>query len=415
MRLRICLLAVLICAMCLSGCVFPLQRVSPDPLILESDAPEDSDSAVYTLPDLEPAPASSENSSSSSSASLSEISEPKLAVFWYAMADAHVFDLREAFHPVLDASEIPYREYDAENDRYRQLDQVSEAVSGGWNVLAIQMVSGDAKAMDEIIDAAGGCPVIFFDRTPEPEQFSSASGAPGNCCMIHTDPAEAGRVQGRMIGEFLISHFTAADLNQDGQIRYTFLVGDVDDLDALVLTHSALEEANALLAENGYRELSYLDEDNSIGFQADPSGTWSSDAGHSLILSDLSYYNYANSNMIELIAANNDDMALGALTALQSAWCNLGDGNVVTIPLFGLGASAAARSAVNLGQMTGTVDLNAAGYAEAVLSAVHGLTDGVTPESVFSELSAASEEFTCAAGTPRILNVVPRAVLAPGL
>ena len=411
MKLHFRLLAVLVLTLFLSGCIFPVQHVSPDPRIHGSDLSDSSDAAVYTLPDAEPtsAPALESDISSGTPAG---ITEPKLAIFWYAMADAHVFELRNAFSPELDASGIPYREYDAENDRYRQLDQIREAVRGGWNILAVQLVSEDPGITQEIIDAADGCPVLFFDRTPKTGLFSSlSSDQKKNVCIICTDPMEAGRVQGQMIGEYLTAHFTTADLNQDGRIRYTFLVGDANDPVALALTHAALDTANAILAEEGYRALEYLDEENTIGFQADPNGTWSSDAGTSLILSDLSYYNYTNSNMIELIAANNDDMALGALTALQSAWCNLGDGTSVTIPLFGLGASSSARSAVNLGQMTGTVDGNATGYAQAVLAAVSGLSEGHTPESIFSQLSASSADFSSEADTPSVLFVSPRAVL----
>ena len=409
MKLRFRLLAVLIFTLFLSGCIFPLQHASSDPTAHGSGFSNSSDSAVYTLPDVDPAPAQARESDLSSAGAPAEMAEPKLAVFWYAMADAHVFDLREAFRPELDASGIPYREYDAENDRYRQLDQVREAVSGGWNILAVQLVRTDPESAREIVEAAAGCPVLFFDRAPGIDLLSSLSPAEKkSVSIICTDPIEAGRVQGRMIGEYLTAHFSTADLNQDGQIRYTFLVGDANDPLALALTQAALDTANAILAADGYRALAYLDEENTIGFQADPNGAWSSDAGNSLILSDLGYYNYANSNLIELIAANNDDMALGALTALQSAWCNLGDGTSVTIPLFGLGASSAARSAVSLGQMTGTVDGNAAGYAEAVLAAVDGLIEGETPESIFSQLSASSSEFACEADMPSVLFVSPR-------
>ncbi|HCG59867.1 MAG TPA: LacI family transcriptional regulator, partial [Lachnospiraceae bacterium] len=107
-----------------------------------------------------------------------------------------------------------------------------------------------------------------------------------------------------MIGDYLTAHFSVTDLNQDGQIRYTFLTGDRNDSSALTLTQRSLDSANAALAGEGYRSLVYLDEEDTLGFQADPAGAWSSDAGTALIRSDLEFYNYANGNMIELIAAN---------------------------------------------------------------------------------------------------------------
>ena len=183
------------------------------------------------------------------------IDNPKLAVFWYAMADAQVFSFREQFGPVLEASGLPFREFDAENDRYRQLDQIRDAVSGGWNLLAVQLVDDRSTAeAEEIMELASGCPVIFFDRMPDSTLFADVlpAGCP-NVGLVCTSPAELGSVQGKMIGNYLIDHFGTADLNQDGQIRYTFLVGDRYDPAALTLTQLALDSANAVLAGEGYR------------------------------------------------------------------------------------------------------------------------------------------------------------------
>ena len=116
--------------------------------------------------------------------------------------------------------------------------------------------------------------------------------------------------------------------------------------------------------------------------------------------------------MIELVAANNDDMALGALTALQAARCNLGDGLCATIPLFGIGASPAARTAVSLGQMTGTVDRNIAAYAEAVLASLRGLAAGQSAAAAFSELAESSDNYSLPDSDVPILYVRPLPVLS---
>ena len=412
--LLLCLSLMLLC-----GCVFPLQHVSPDP---EPASNTPASGAVFNPSDFAiPAPASEEAPDPAAEAVLQPesqsapvvINDPKLAVFWYAMADAQVFSFREQFGPVLEASGLPFREFDAENDRYRQLDQIRDAVSGGWNLLAVQLVDDRSTAeAEEILELAAGCPVIFFDRMPDSTLLADVLPARrSNVGLICTSPAELGSVQGKMIGDYLIDHFGTADLNQDGRIRYTFLVGDRYDPAALTLTQLALDSANAVLTGEGYRSLAYLDEEDTIGFQADPDGAWSSDAATALIRSDLEFYNYANANMIELVAANNDDMALGALTALQASRCNLGDEVSVTIPLFGIGASPAACTAVSLGQMTGTVSRNMSGYADAVLASIRGLAAGQAAISVFSDLAASSDDFSVPGGDVPILYVRPLPVL----
>ena len=398
----LCLSTLLLC-----GCVFPLQHVSPDPdpalSLRVSGSP--SDSADFAIPSPDSASGSDAAGAlarQQAPAGLPVIDDPKLAVFWYAMADAEVFAFREQFGPLLEDSGLPFREFDAENDRYRQLDQIRDAVSSGWNLLAVPLVQ-------EILALAAGTPVLFFDRAPDSALFADLLPAGrSDVGFICTSPAELGSVQGQMIGDYLISHFSSADLDQNGEIRYTFLVRDRYDPDTLTLTQLALNAANTVLAGEGYRLLAFLDEEDSFGFQAAPDGVGSSEAANALIRSDIESYNYANGNMIELVAAGSDDMALGALTALQAARCNLGDGLCATIPLFGIGASVAARTAVSLGQMTGTVDRNASGYAEAVLSSVRALAAGQSASEAFSALAGSSEYFSYAEGLLPVLRVLPR-------
>ena len=423
MKKRSFCLFLILALFLLCGCVFPLQRVSPDPTPAPTPEPTPTptpsptpspssgfDPSDFAIPapgfELEEDDAAAQPAES---ASLSPLAEPKLAVFWYAMADAQVFALREQFGPALEGSGLPYREFDAENDRSRQQDQVRDAVNDGWNILAVQLVQEDSlEEAEEIVRLAAGCPVLFFDRIPEPALFpDSQTRFAGNVGMICSDPSELGRVQGEMIGEFLVGRFGVTDLNQDGQISYTCLLGDRNDPAALTLRSAALDTADAVLAREGYRPLVFMDSENADGFQADPEGLWSSDAGTELIRSDIQYYNYANGNMLELIVANNDDMALGALTALQSAMCNLGDGSSATIPLFGIGGSAAARSAVSLGQMAGTVDRNAAGYARAVIGSARGLAEGRSAAEVFASLADTSSDCSVADADPSSLHIAP--------
>ena len=320
--------------------------------------------------------------------------------------------LDQCADPALAESGLTYREFDAENDRFRQLDQIRDAVSGGWNILAIQPVAGnDPDAAAEILQAADGRPVVFFDRLPDPDRLP-AGVLSGNAsvALIGADPGEAGRLQGAMAGDYLVNHFGTADLNADGRISYTFLLSSADSSAALLRNRSAVDAANAVLIGNGYRPLSYFDEETTICYQADPTGTGSSDAGTDIIRNDLLSYNYANSNMIELILSDTDDMALGALTALQASWCNLGDGSTVTVPLFGLGGSVAARSAVNLRQMTGTVGINAAGFADIVLAAVQCLANGQTAAEALSSAAGSSGAYAQDPDRPCILYIAPSSV-----
>mgnify|MGYP003379517145 FL=1 len=79
----------------------------------------------------------------------------------------------------------------------------------------------------------------------------------------------------------------------------------------------------------------------------------------------LSQYSKANNNMIELIIANNDEMAIGAVTALHAGY-NLEDGSATVIPVFGVDATDAAKEAIGKGTMTGTIKQDAEGMANTI-------------------------------------------------
>ena len=81
-----------------------------------------------------------------------------------------------------------------------------------------------------------------------------------------------------------------------------------------------------------------------------------------------------NNNMVELVIANNDDMALGAIAALQAAGYNNGTGK--TIPVFGVDATDSAKQLINEGKMTGTIKQDAEGMANAISTITQNMASG---------------------------------------
>ena len=81
-----------------------------------------------------------------------------------------------------------------------------------------------------------------------------------------------------------------------------------------------------------------------------------------------------NNNMVELVICNNDGMAEGAVSALQGAGYNTGDGK--TIPVFGVDATDSAKQLINEGKMTGTIKQDAEGMASTILNLVSSVQGG---------------------------------------
>jgi methyl-galactoside transport system substrate-binding protein len=83
-------------------------------------------------------------------------------------------------------------------------------------------------------------------------------------------------------------------------------------------------------------------------------GNWSAATAADLMRTALTANNLDDGS-IELILANNDDQALGAIEAMNEEGYNTGEADAGYIPVFGVDATAVAMEAITAGKMTGTV------------------------------------------------------------
>lgn len=205
-------------------------------------------------------------------------------------------------------------------------------------------------------------------------------------------------MQGQMIGEFLMENYDDVDLNGDGAISYAMFMGDAANVEAIYRTQFGVEDADAILTENGKPALVYFNESNTDKYQLDPNGAWSSAAAFDFMSTNLAEYSEANGNMIELVIANNDDMAIGAISALQAVGYNMGDGECTKIPVFGVDATQVAQDAIAADQMTGTVKQDNVGMAAAITGVLKGLAGESTMADAVSAVAESDEMFSVAEG-----------------
>ena len=298
--------------------------------------------------------------SANSVQSPSKLEEFSAAVFYYDYSDSFISELRADLTEGLVKAGIAYSEYDAESDQSKQNTQIENAIDRGADLLIVNIVnSGSSDTSDAICLKADrkNIPVIFFNRAIE------ADGDEGvvlnyyeNIAFVGTDPAEAGHMQGSMIGEYLKEYYSKVDLNRDGVISYALFKGEAKNVEAIYRTKYSVEDANEILVKAGYPELQYFNSASVDNFQLDLTGKWSFNAARDYMMTNLSQYNLTNKNMIELIICNNDNMAAGAISALQDVDLNLGKtSNSITIPVFGVDATETGKNLIAEGCMTGTI------------------------------------------------------------
>lgn len=196
---------------------------------------------------------------------------------------------------------------DAQNDANRQLSSVEDLISRGVNILVINPV--DSSAVVPAIRAAnqGGVPVITVDR-----------GADGGIVVSHV--ASDNVAGGKMAGEFIIELLGGK--------------GKVVELEGIPGTSAARDRGtgfNAAIASYG-----------DIKVVAKQEAGFDRARGMSVMENILQAQ-----PEIDAIFAHNDEMALGALTAIRASGRN--------IIVVGFDATDDAVKAVEEGRMAATV------------------------------------------------------------
>ena len=306
-------------------------------------------------------------------------SELNVGVFYYNFADAYITTVRNEMDAKLTEAGITFNNFDGQNNQAQQLDQINTAITNGANLLIVNIVeTSSPDAAQQACDAAknAGIPIIFFNREVSDDVVNSYE----QCAFVGTDAAEAGHMQGEMIGDYLLENYDTVDLNGDGTISYVLFKGQEGNAEAEYRTQFSVEDANKILAENGHGTaedpaLTFYAPDNTSGYLVDTTGAWSAQAATDYMNTILAEYTEANGNMVEMVIANNDGMAEGAISALQGAGYNQEGGDKI-IPVFGVDAIDSAKEKIDKGIMTGTVMQDAEGMADTLIALLTNVGNG---------------------------------------
>ena len=305
--------------------------------------------------------------------------EGETYVSWYTFGDVYLSSVRTALDAAMEAKGLKVVDKDSNANQQTQTDDINTALVTGANAIVINLVeSGAIGTAENLMNAvsAQNLPVVFFNRAVSTDNAEAEALFKGydKSVFVGTDFTQAGIMQGKMIGEYVLEHYDELDLNGDGKISYVMFKGDEANVEAIYRTQFGVEDANAVLTEAGKPALEYFDASNSAKYQVDLGGAWSAQAALDYMNTNLSQYNEANGNMIELIICNNDNMAEGCISALESAGYNNGTGK--TIPVFGVDATDSAKQLINEGKMTGTIKQDAEGMASTILNLVSSVQGG---------------------------------------
>lgn len=231
----------------------------------------------------------------------------------------------------------------ADQSQFTQNDQMENFIEEGCDLACINLV--DRTDASIIIEKAKSnhVPVIFFNRELVEEDLERWDGL----YYVGADAFESGRLQGEILAEQCKEDFASIDKNGDGILQYVMLEGEAGHNDSMVRSMSVINE----ITESGY----------TVEKLADEIANWNRDQASNKITPFLNSYG----SEIEVILANNDDMALGAVDALKARGmdCQSEEWPVI----LGVDGTEVGLKAVEKGELLGTVLNDARGQAHGML------------------------------------------------
>ncbi|MDP4176763.1 MAG: galactose/glucose ABC transporter substrate-binding protein MglB [Bacillota bacterium] len=284
------------------------------------------------------------------SSGVSTAAKPKIGVAIYKYDDNFMSFVRRSIETAgKDKASLIVN--DSQNDESKQLDQIDTMISKGVKCLAINLV--DPKAAPTVITKAkaANLPVIFFNKEPDASVLQGYDKA----YYVGTASKEAGILQGQMIVDQWNKNKDKWDKNKDGKIQYVLLKGEPGHPDAEARTKYVIDTIKA--AGINVEELAIDTAMWDTAKATDKMDAWLAKQG----------------DKIEMVIANNDAMALGAVASLEKTGYFKND---KYMPVVGVDAIPDALTKITAGEMLGTVLNDAKNQGQATFDLSFNLASG---------------------------------------
>lgn len=244
---------------------------------------------------------------------------------------------------------------DASKSQLTQNEQVKSLIDKGCDVICVNLV--DRTEPTTITDLAESkqVPIIFFNRELVAEDLERWS----ELYYVGADALQSGVFEGELAANAFKTN-AKMDKNGDDICQYVVLEGEAGHQDSIVRTEYSVNT----LIENGV-------EAEKLGYAM---ANWNRAQAQTKTAALLTQF----SGKVELIIANNDDMALGAIDALRDSQIPREDWPGVV----GIDGTDAGLLAVENGEMLGTVYNDKEGQARKMLNLAFAIATNGDKDSI---------------------------------
>ena len=293
------------------------------------------------------------------STAFAEAKPAKVSVFLLDFTDDFISEIRQNLEEVQkeNPGKVEYTFYDGKTNQAVQDEELDKVLREGTDLILMNIV--DRAYAKTVIDRIKehNIPVIFFNREPlTPVPIQSYSKA----LYIGTDATTAGELQGKMLIDVWNTSKAYIDKNGDNIMQYFMLQGEADNTEAIQRTKYSVATIEKAGIKTQQVSLKICN--------------WREDLAYNATKSEFEKYK----DQIEVIIANDDTMAIGAIKALQEYGYNKGDKSK-TIPVVGVDVTPMAKEFIERQYMLGSVYQDARGYAEAMYTCGLNMIEGKSP------------------------------------
>ncbi|MBR0267853.1 MAG: galactose ABC transporter substrate-binding protein [Clostridia bacterium] len=257
--------------------------------------------------------------------------------------------------------------YDAADDMAKQIEQATILVGDKPDFVIINLaeVASGQTLVDMFKEA--NIPFLFYNKPPTPETYDSVVKESG-AFFVGTLAREAGDMQGEILYDLWTADASKIDLNGDGKVQFVEFEGEPNNDEAIARSTYSQETAEKLGVP-----MEMVDE----WIVAN----WDTAQAQEKMLAE-----WAAHREIELVFANNDQMATGVIAALNQSGYNTGNAGDPAITVIGVDAVDEAIEAIKAGKMTATVKQDGDAMGEAnIRFAMNWLQNGKWIEGLESK------------------------------
>ncbi len=286
----------------------------------------------------------------------------KVGIFLYRYDDHFIYSVKSKMEDLIERnskewSDIEFDFFDGKNQNEIQIDQIKEAIESDYDALAINIVERSSATKIIELAKAAEIPIVFFNRQPVDVDMARWD----KLYYVGLDGTQSGKMQGDIVIDYWNKH-PEMDKNGDGVMQYVLLQGQYNHQDTILRTKYSVETI-----KNSGIEVEEI---------AKETGNWQRTQADQIISDLLPIYG----EKIELILANNDMMALGAVDAIKRK------NKTVDIPIVGVDGTEPAIDALKKKEIIGTIKNDENEQAEAIINIVTMLAKGEDPYSKYSKI-----------------------------